>query len=74
MINLTTSVTAIVITEGGHHTDLFFSHPADPPSVVAARRTELELVRGWIGSWRREQARLSSLLSSSASARGGGGG
>jgi hypothetical protein len=58
MVNLSTSVTAVVIARGGHHTDLFFSDPADPPSVVAARRTELELVRGWIGEWRRDQARL----------------
>lgn len=66
MINLTSSVTAVVIAEGGHHTDLFFSHPADPPSVVAARRAEMELVKGWIGSWRLDQARLSSLASEKA--------
>ena len=58
MINLTTSVTAVIIDEGGHHTDLFFTHPDDPPSVVAARHTELELIRGWIENWRNDRNTL----------------
>ncbi len=28
--------------------DLMFSHPLDPPSVIAARATELAHVRRWI--------------------------
>ena len=42
------SIQAVVIKEGAHHLDLMFSHPDDPPSVIAARRTEVEAIRSWV--------------------------
>lgn len=66
MVNLSASVTAVVIEEGGHHTDLFFSDPADPPSVTRARRTELEMVKKWIGEWHQNRARLDASSASAA--------
>ncbi|KAL4144232.1 hypothetical protein KRP22_003430 [Phytophthora ramorum] len=41
-------VTIVEIAEGAHHLDLFFSHPKDPPSVVAARNTEVKMIHAWI--------------------------
>ncbi|KAL3661281.1 hypothetical protein V7S43_013487 [Phytophthora oleae] len=41
-------VTIVEIAEGAHHLDLFFSHPKDPPSVIAARNTEIKMIRKWI--------------------------
>lgn len=41
------SVQPVVIKEGAHHLDLMFSHPDDPPSVITARRTEVEAIRSW---------------------------
>jgi hypothetical protein len=34
--------------QGAHHLDLMFSHPLDPPSVTAARQTELKHITKWI--------------------------
>ena len=39
---------SVVIPSGAHHLDLFFSNPADPPDVIAARRTELTHIKDWI--------------------------
>lgn len=47
---------AVDIPEGGHHADLFFAHPEDPPSLIAARVTTMALVRDWIVQFRREAA------------------
>ncbi|TDH66837.1 hypothetical protein CCR75_005973 [Bremia lactucae] len=41
-------VSIIKIDEGAHHLDLFFSHPEDPPSVIAARFTEVKMIHQWI--------------------------
>ncbi|EGZ16269.1 hypothetical protein PHYSODRAFT_560767 [Phytophthora sojae] len=41
-------VTIVEIAEGAHHLDLFFSHPKDPPSVIAARKTEVKMIHQWI--------------------------
>ncbi|OWZ12668.1 Lysosomal Pro-X carboxypeptidase [Phytophthora megakarya] len=41
-------VTIVEIAEGAHHLDLFFSHPKDPPSVIAARNTEVKMISKWI--------------------------
>ena len=46
--DLAPTVEALMIAEGGHHTDLFFADPADPPSVVAARAAEMARVRLWV--------------------------
>lgn len=40
------------ISESGHHLDLFFSNPADPPSVVSARRTEVGFIAKWVAAAR----------------------
>jgi lysosomal Pro-X carboxypeptidase len=39
---------AVVIAEGAHHLDLMFSNAADPESVKAARRLEVEHINRWI--------------------------
>ena len=31
--------------------DLSFSNPADPPSVIAARATELQMINQWVAEW-----------------------
>lgn len=59
--SLSDSLVAVFIPEGAHHLDLFFSHPDDPPSVVAARRLEERHIETWI-----REARAA------AAARGGG--
>jgi lysosomal Pro-X carboxypeptidase len=41
----------VFIPEGAHHLDLFFSNPADPPSVTAARTAEMGYVREWTTAW-----------------------
>ena len=42
------SLTSIMIADGGHHLDLMFSHPNDPPSVISARELELDHIRTWV--------------------------
>lgn len=51
--NVSDSVIAVIIPEGAHHLDLFFTNPLDPPSVTEARRVELAEVKKWIDA--REQ-------------------
>ena len=46
--NISDTLVAVVIPEGAHHLDLMFSHPLDPPSVLAARSTQLSNIRHWI--------------------------
>ena len=49
------SLSAVLIEDGAHHLDLFWSNPADPPSVVEARAFERRQIARWIdGFWRRE--------------------
>jgi lysosomal Pro-X carboxypeptidase len=36
------------ISQAAHHLDLFFSNPADPPAVTAARLEQMRLVRRWV--------------------------
>ena len=49
------TVPVVFIADGAHHIDLFYSDPADPPSVTAARVEEMDLVATWIAAWRAEQ-------------------
>ncbi|KNC51652.1 peptidase S28 family protein [Thecamonas trahens ATCC 50062] len=42
------SVVAIVIEHGAHHLDLRWSDPADPQSVIDARKQEFELISSWL--------------------------
>ena len=46
--NLSDSLTALLIPQGGHHLDLMFSHAADPPEVRAVRQHQLSEIRRWI--------------------------
>ena len=56
--NLSSSLQAILLPDGGHHLDLMFSHPADPPSVRAARAFELEHIRRWVDQFASQQTPL----------------
>lgn len=44
------------ISDSGHHLDLFFTNPADPPSVTNARLVEMAYVTKWVEEARRERA------------------
>lgn len=50
--NISDSVVAILIPEGGHHLDLFFSNSEDPESVRFARAFELAQISKWISAAR----------------------
>lgn len=41
----------IFIEEAAHHLDLRASHKDDPPSVVAAREQEVQIIDDWITSF-----------------------
>jgi len=45
------SLPAIIIDKGAHHLDLRFSSPADPQSVVIARKKEADYLLKWIREW-----------------------
>eukprot|EP00747_Dinoflagellata_sp_TGD_P032876 gnl/TRDRNA2_/TRDRNA2_136267_c0_seq1.p1 gnl/TRDRNA2_/TRDRNA2_136267_c0~~gnl/TRDRNA2_/TRDRNA2_136267_c0_seq1.p1 ORF type:complete len:123 (+),score=25.38 gnl/TRDRNA2_/TRDRNA2_136267_c0_seq1:118-486(+) len=44
---LAPEIPAVIIPDVGHHIDLFWSHPDDPPAVTQARKIE----KGWIWKW-----------------------
>lgn len=46
--SISETLVAVIIPEGGHHLDLFFSHPDDPASVKEARNIEEEHIARWI--------------------------
>jgi lysosomal Pro-X carboxypeptidase len=41
-------LSTVLIEDGAHHLDLFWSNPADPESVKDARRHEKHKIRHWI--------------------------
>ena len=49
--HVTDSILAVVMEFGGHHTDLMYSHPLDPPSVREARTVERHEIEKWIHKW-----------------------
>ena len=49
--NLSASLPAVIISEGAHHIDTFFSNPEDPADVTAARAFEMAMIRGWISDF-----------------------
>ena len=46
--DLSPTIKAIQVGQGAHHLDLFFSNPADPPSVKAVREAEVAAIKLWI--------------------------
>jgi lysosomal Pro-X carboxypeptidase len=46
--NISSSLLAITIPNVGHHMDLMFSDPRDPPAVKAARDFERTQIRKWV--------------------------
>ena len=51
--NMSESVVAVIIEDGAHHLDLFFSNAADPPSVTSARAVELAHIARWVAQKKR---------------------
>jgi lysosomal Pro-X carboxypeptidase len=43
------------VTEGAHHLDLFFSNPADPPSVTEVRQQQVSYIRKWVTQARKDR-------------------
>jgi lysosomal Pro-X carboxypeptidase len=54
--SLSNSLPAIFMEEAAHHLDLYFSNPADPPSVIAARKFQMNSISDWLSA--RQQARV----------------
>ncbi|CAN8010443.1 unnamed protein product [Ixodes pacificus] len=48
LTNLSDSLIALYMTEAAHHLDLRSSNPADPESVVAARKVEKMYIKKWL--------------------------
>ncbi|ETO33033.1 hypothetical protein RFI_04075 [Reticulomyxa filosa] len=46
-LNLSQTITSIVIPDSGHHIDLFFSNPDDTAAVKNAREYELTQIKEW---------------------------
>lgn len=44
-------LTSVWIADGAHHVDLFFSNPADTPTITAARTVELAAIAQWTEEW-----------------------
>lgn len=44
----------VIIPEGGHHLDLFFSNDADPDSVTQARAVEVASIKQWIEEYHQQ--------------------
>eukprot|EP00210_Caulerpa_lentillifera_P002572 g2467.t1 len=62
--NISESVVAIVIKEGGHHADLMFSNDHDTDSIKAARQLEKEHITKWIQEVRDRNAKLKESMES----------
>ena len=43
-----TGLYSFLIEGGGHHLDLMFSHPDDPPAVTQARKFEMQQIKRWL--------------------------
>jgi len=53
--NVSDTVVATVIADGAHHLDLMDSHPDDPASVTAARRSHVHHIQRWLDGWHVQQ-------------------
>lgn len=49
--HLTSTVIAVTMDSGGHHTDLMYANELDPPCVTYARQIERENIDSWIKSF-----------------------
>lgn len=58
--NISETLIALIVPEGAHHLDLFFSTPDDPPSLTSARASQVHYMKVWIAE--ATQARLKSQL------------
>jgi len=58
----TGGITTVIIPEGAHHLDLRASNPADPISVIAARKTEKKNISKWIWEARQRSPLLSNQI------------
>ena len=48
LTSLSPSLPAMLLEGSAHHTDLFFPHADDPPSVVAARSKQMAYIAAWL--------------------------
>ena len=48
LYNTTDDITIVMLPNGAHHNDLFFSNEKDPSDFIEARKVELEMIRKWI--------------------------
>lgn len=46
---------ALILEAGGHHSDLMYGDPADPPSFRGAREVQRDYMRRWIQNFWSEQ-------------------
>lgn len=53
--NLTESLHAVFIDGGAHHLDFMWPTKMDPPSVIAARKAERQIISGWIDEARQKK-------------------
>jgi len=53
--NISSSMIALVMAYGGHHTDFMFTSKVDPPSIIEARRIEKQHIEQWIDEWWQRQ-------------------
>lgn len=49
--NISDSLIALIIPEGAHHLDLFFSTKSDPNSVIMVRKEQLAQIRKWMDDY-----------------------
>lgn len=60
--SLSPTVAVITIPEGAHHLDLRAANPADPDSVVVARKNEKKIIQGWIQEANKSKKKLKKKL------------
>ena len=57
--NAAADLVVLNVSDSGHHLDLFFAHPLDPPAVTAARLQEMAYVGKWVAEATAERRRAS---------------
>lgn len=69
MANVSGTAVAVVLPNGAHHLDLFFSDPRDPPDVVRARALQREHIARWCDASHDTAADRQTALSGSSLSR-----